>query len=146
MREDEKDAYFRDCALSWIRKNPGRAAKLYALKVLNYFNFRNELATKSEASRLKDIVLFVTYYPLLIIAVIRLIVFRIFRISPFEGSLYLIYFGNAFALAIFFTRIRFRIPLDALLIVLASIFIGLLVRTMTGRRIRQIQRTLEARR
>lgn len=134
MREDEKDAYFKNCALSWIRSNPADATRLYVLKVFNYFNFRNEMFVQSEASRWRSIVLFLSYYPLLLLAVLRLLAFRVYRSSPFELSLYLLYFGNAFASAIFFTRIRFRMPLDAILIAMVSMALGLLVREISERR------------
>ena len=39
-------------------------------------------------------------------------------------SLYIIYFLNAFLSAIFFTRIRFRIPFDFVLIILVAMILS----------------------
>jgi hypothetical protein len=124
LSEAERDQYFRDQALTWIKQNPGRAFRLYALKVLNYFNYRNDLGTGSQSNRLRDLIMFITYYPLLILAVIRLFLHRRFPLSRLEILLYIVYFGNALLSAIFFTRIRFRLPFDALLIVIAAMFLG----------------------
>jgi hypothetical protein len=124
MNEADKDRYFRRCALSWIKNNPGAATKLYALKVLNHFAFRNKLYVKSEGTHLRDMVMFFTYYPLLLIALVRLAWFRKCPLSLFETFLYIVYFGNAFVAAIYFTRIRFRLPFDPLLIGIVSLALG----------------------
>jgi len=124
LNEAERDKYFREEALTWIKQNPGRAVRLYILKVLNYFNYRNDLGTGSQANGLRDLIMFVTYFPLLLLAVIRLFFIKRLFLTRLELILYIVYFGNAFLSAIFFTRIRFRLPFDALLIVLVSIFLG----------------------
>ena len=46
-----------------------KEAKLYSAKFLNYFNYRNELATKHEQNRIYDLIMLATYYPLLILSV-----------------------------------------------------------------------------
>lgn len=127
LNEVERDSYYKRKAIEWVIQNPLSALKLYFGKVLNYFNFRNELATKSESSIFRNFVLFITYYPLLLISVLRLFFFKQYPISKSEIVLYILYFGNAFFSAIFFTRIRFRIPFDFLLIAIVSIFIGNLI-------------------
>jgi hypothetical protein len=45
-------------------------------------------------------------------------------LDPFERLLTFIYVSNAFYQAIFFTRIRFRLPFEYLLIAMAAIFIA----------------------
>lgn len=127
MNEVERDKHYRKAAKSWILENPGAASTLYLRKALNYFNFRNELHVSSEQSRLKDMVLFISYYSLLSIVILRALLARAMPFSPLEWMLYIIYFGNALVSAIFFTRIRFRIPFDMLLLVIAAIFIGKLL-------------------
>jgi hypothetical protein len=114
-------------AIDWIKNNPKQAASLYFQKVINFFNFRNELYVQSEGSRLKDLLVFITYYPLLIIAVIRIIVHKYYPLKTKETFLYVLYFGNAFLSAIYFTRIRFRIPFDILLIAINAIFLGVIL-------------------
>jgi hypothetical protein len=113
MTEYEFDAATRSCAIDWISHNPSAALRLYAAKVVNYFNFRNELATVSEQARWRDWVIFLTYYPLLAIALLRLALARRMPLARFETLVYLLYFLNALASAIFFTRLRFRIGVNA---------------------------------
>jgi hypothetical protein len=124
MDEVTRDKHFRQAAVAWIAENPGSAAVLYVRKALNYFNFRNELHVASEQSRLKDVVLFISYYSLLLMVALRILALRRIPFSPAEYMLYVLYFGNAFVSAIFFTRIRFRVPFDILLIAMVAIFIG----------------------
>ncbi len=124
MNEAQADNHYQRCAKQWIMQHPGAAARLYVLKVLNYFNFRNRLAVPSEGDAGKDAVLFLSYYALLGAAVARGLMARRFPLSSTEWLCYGIYFGNAFLSAIFFTRIRFRVPFDALLIVCVAILVG----------------------
>jgi len=126
MNEAEKDAYLTRCALDWIRGHPVAAFKLYVQKVVNYFNYANELYVASESSSLRNWVVLATYYPLLALAIIRLAFFRRHRLNRTEGLLYVLYFASAFLSAIFFTRIRFRIPFDVLLVAIDGMFIGYL--------------------
>lgn len=130
MNEVEADARLTKFAEAWVLENPGAAAKLYLLKVLNYFNFRNEMHVKSEQSPLRNAIMFLSYYPLLLVSILRLAAHRRYPISSAEIALYLLYFGNAFVSAVFFTRIRFRVPFDMLLIGIAAIVLGLIVRTL----------------
>jgi hypothetical protein len=120
----EVDHALGKCAVEWITANPKAAGKLYVGKLVNYFNFTNELATKSASIPWTDWLLFITYYPLLLIAVARAALFRRFPFDKTEILIYLIYFVNAFISAIFFTRIRFRIPFDFLLIAIAAGFLA----------------------
>ena len=126
MDEVQKDNFFKHAAISFVKRDPVAALLLYCRKVVNYFNFRNQLYISSERSSLRDTVMLLTYYPLLLLAVLRLLLYRRFKINPTEAFLFLLYFGNAFLSAIFFTRIRFRIPFDALLIILVALFVGLI--------------------
>jgi hypothetical protein len=120
----EKDQFLRDSAIDWIRRNPGPALRLYLLKVLNYFHFWNELATGSEESRIKMLVSFVTYYPLLLLALVRLLLRHRYPINRPEAFLLVLYFGNALLSAVFYPRLRYRIPFDFLLIAIAAAFLA----------------------
>ncbi len=124
LSEIERDAYYRSMALHFIIENPSRAFILYLQKLLNHFNFRNELATKSEASIFKDTIMFLSFYPLLLIAVARFLLFKKYPLSQIEKYFAVIYVLNAFFQAIFFTRIRFRLSFDLLLISIAASFIS----------------------
>lgn len=120
LNEVEQDRYYRDQALKYIRENPAKAAKLFLLKALNYFNYRNELATKDEMSMSKDILMAMTYYPLLFLALARLALSKKFPLSPLEIIALAIYFTNAFLGAVFFHRVRFRLPYDVLPVISAA--------------------------
>jgi len=120
----EANDYYKSEAIKWIMANKGAALKLYCLKALNYFNYHNELYTKTESSGAKDLVMLASYGPLLIIFLIRLLSFKLFRITRFEAQVILIYIYSAFCYAIFFTRIRFRIPFDLLLLYVVAGFLG----------------------
>lgn len=123
MEEVVRDNHLKDCAVRWIKENPADAAQLYVGKVINYFNYRNEVATQSEVASWRDWVSFFTYYPLLVAAVIRLTMARRLPLIAEERLIYILYFGNAFISAVFFTRVRFRIPFDALLIPVVAAFV-----------------------
>lgn len=123
MNEIQRDAFFRHSAIKWMRDNPVPAVSLYLKKVLNYFNFRNELYVASERSPFRDKLLFLSFYPILFLGLMRLFVHKLPFKAP-ELFLYLLYFVNAFLSAIFFTRIRFRIPFDFLLIAIVAMFLG----------------------
>jgi hypothetical protein len=124
MNEAEADAYLTRSAVKWVLGHPFQATTMYVLKVLNHFNFRNQLATQSEASSFRDLLVFVPYYTFLAIAITRCAFYRRKPLGRTELLLYSLYFGNALLSAIFFTRIRFRIPFDALLLAIVAISIG----------------------
>ncbi len=133
LDEVSRDRFYREQALDWLRENKPRAARLYVLKVLNYFNYRNNLYVASEGSRLRDLLMLATYGPLLLALVARLLLSARYRLSGLEWFLVVMYLASAFADAIFVTRIRFRLPLDLLLIGLVASFAETLYRTHLGR-------------
>lgn len=119
--EPERNAWFAQQALAWITANPRDAARLYAGKVLHFFTFAEALATEREQRSWHGPALLVTYYPLLLLAVARLFAMRRRPLAVGEALLYAIYLGGALATAVFFPRIRFRVPFDGLLVVLAAV-------------------------
>lgn len=123
LNEVERDDRLKRCAIDWIVHNPGAAAQLYVEKVINYFNYRNEVATQSESAPWKEWLSFATYYPLLLAALLRLACIRRMPLGRVEMLIYILYFGNAFISAVFFTRVRFRIPYDALMIPIVTSFV-----------------------
>lgn len=128
MNEFEQDAYFTKTALRWIKENPGDALALFFLKALNFFNFKNELASKSEESAFKDGVAFISYYPLLLLCVIRLCMAGDYPLKLFEKYLALFLFVSPFLQAIFFTRIRFRVPFDMLMIYFSACTLSIIMK------------------
>jgi len=127
LGEVERDQYYRTQAIKYIQTHQGQAIKLYFLKALNYFNYRNELVTELEGSPTKDIIMLLTYGSLLLIFFLRVIMIKYLKASTFEVLLILLYFSSAFVSAVFFTRIRFRLPFDFLLIMVVAIFLSTLI-------------------
>ena len=65
----------------------------------------------------------VTYLPLLALFALRIALVRRFPISGLERLLAVLVVGNAFVLAVYTTRVRYRLPLDALMIVVVAAFL-----------------------
>jgi 4-amino-4-deoxy-L-arabinose transferase-like glycosyltransferase len=128
LREVERDRYYRTQALQYMMTHKTQTVRLYFLKVLNYFNYHNDIKTKGAVTNTKDLVLMLTYGPLLLLLILRLALSKLNKPSSFEILLVALYLSNAFVSAIFFTRIRFRLPFDFLLIVLAAMFLEQLIR------------------
>jgi hypothetical protein len=124
MTEYDYDAAMRRCATEWISQHPLDAAKLYAGKVLNNFNYRNEMATPGQATHWVEWVEFATYYPLLLLALVRLASARRYPLHRAEILIYMLYFINAPVAAVFFTRVRLRIPFDFMLIAVNAAFLA----------------------
>lgn len=120
MNEIEADAYYKAEALRYISENKFAAAQLYAARFLNHFNYRNELKTNVGQVSLADMLVLVTYGPLLALFLLRIALSRVIKLTPFEWLLIVIYVASAAFHAIFFTRIRFRLPFDILLIMSAA--------------------------
>lgn len=123
LDEFEGNSYYTQVAINLIKKEPIHYGILYFQKVLNYFNFRNELVTKSESSSMKDLVMLITYGFLMLVVLLRFILLRKSRLSQLELFLLLLYLCSAFFSAVVFTRIRYRLPFDYLLILLAALSI-----------------------
>lgn len=122
MSEVERDEFYKRTAIKWIKEDPMRAAQLYAGKFVNYFNFVNEVVAKSEQpGKIGEIVLFVSYYSLLLVVLARIVLVRSVPLMPLERIFLLIYLVNGMLSAVFYTRLRYRLPFDGLLIVLAAI-------------------------
>ncbi len=109
---------YKQAAVAWIRTNPKQAAVLYVKKTLNWFNFRTNLYTAGKSSKLYDVLIAASYYPLLLAALAAPFFIPAQRqLQTFFAAQYL---TAALGYAIFFTRIRYRLPYDYLLIVLAA--------------------------
>jgi len=134
MNEVQQDDYYRQAAVDWITSHPGKAAQLYAGKVANTFSFRNELATAGAGDPMKDLVSALSYYPILALAVLRLLLFKRFPLRGTEKLMAVLIVANVLVLAVFFTRLRLRIPLDGLTILLAAAAVGCLVTGWRSRR------------
>jgi len=124
LGEIERDRFYRDRAVEFMRKNPGRTAQLYLLKFLNYFNYRNELFVKTETSPLRDAIALLSFGPLLAMALLRVILARRWPLSRLEHFALVLYVLNGAYAAVFFTRLRFRVPFDYLLLILVAMTVA----------------------
>jgi 4-amino-4-deoxy-L-arabinose transferase-like glycosyltransferase len=124
LDEVSRDRFYRAKAFEWIFNNKLAAIRLYVLKVINYFNFRVDLQTKSESSAGKDLLMLITYGTLLLLMVARLVWYHKFPLTPFEKYLVIFYISNAFLMAVFLIRIRLRLPYDLLLLGIVGSFIA----------------------
>jgi 4-amino-4-deoxy-L-arabinose transferase-like glycosyltransferase len=114
------DNSLRAQSLHWIRTHPGLAGTRYAERVADYFAPFDDLATAGQSSSAKNVLAAVTYLPLLFLFVVRLALWRRRRPGELEKLLIWLYLGFAFFEAIFLSRVRYRVPLDALLIVVVA--------------------------
>ncbi|WP_431878081.1 glycosyltransferase family 39 protein [Amycolatopsis sacchari] len=112
--------YFSDSAVDWITEHPGDAAVLYGEKLANTFSFSSDMATSGQGGRTADLVLALTYYPVLLLAVLRVGLARRWPLSRTETLLAVLVVLNFLLQAVFFTRLRFRVPLDGLTVLLAA--------------------------
>jgi len=126
LDEFQTDNYFRQAALTWIRQNPTRALVLYLKKTANFFNLYNSYApgTKAEASPAKQVVMGASYILLLGLLAWRLAEAKRFPLLPREKLFLIVYVLTAFTMAIFFTRIRHRLPYDYLVVAIVAMHLG----------------------
>ncbi|MFC1453318.1 hypothetical protein ACFLSJ_08255 [Verrucomicrobiota bacterium] len=123
LDEAERSRHYARRAMEFVRAHPFHAARLYALKFLNYFNFRNRLYVRQESSGLRDAVMLLTYGGLLCLAVLRVVFHRRFPLSQYERFALALYVLNGAFAAVFFTRIRFRLPFDWLLVSVGAVWL-----------------------
>ena len=129
LPEAEQNRYFIRWVLGYWSRQPAAALRLYLEKVVDYFNFRNEFFVAGEFDTLRAVMMFVTYYPLLLCLLLRLLTARRMPLSRLERLLVAIYLGSALFHAVFLPRIRFRLPYDVILIA----HIGLMLSLVAGR-------------
>ena len=122
----------RRAAIEWILQNPKAAGRLYLEKVAHHFGYREALSVSREESRLKELLMLLTYYPLLALGCARFLLAWRWRLESWEIFAALLYLGFALVSAIFFTRIRFRLPMDLVLMLLAGSLLGRMTRVPSG--------------
>lgn len=128
LSEVEQDKFYRTAAVTWIREHPGEAVVLYGEKVLNNFSFRNELATSGQNNTVQDAISAISYYPLLLLFVLRAALLGRWRLTGLERLLIGLVLGNVLLLAVFYTRLRFRVPLDGLMLITSAAALAELAR------------------
>ncbi len=125
LPEIEQNSFYLRKTMEFWTEHTGAALKLYLLKLLDYFNFRNNLYLSNEFDILRSVIMFVTYYPLLICLFLRLLASGRVPLSKTESLLVAIYLVSALFHALFLPRIRFRLPYDAMLIAHIGIMFSL---------------------
>ena len=123
----ESDRYYRNAAIEWMKDNPRLALTLYVRKVFQFFNFQEKYATPGAGNWSIELLMFVSYYPILILAILNFLLVRRWPLSRPETILFLAYLGGATSYAIFLVRLRYRIPFDYLLIILASVALSKII-------------------
>ena len=131
LPEIEQNRYYLQKTMEFWTDHTGDAVKLYFVKLLDYFNFRNNLFIPSEFSKLREVIMFATYYPLLICLILRLLVAVKIPLSRTESLLVSIYLVSALFHSLFLPRIRFRLPYDAVLITHIGIILSLAKHSLT---------------
>ena len=93
---------------------------LYLEKTANYFSFRDQLAGSAQPSPLQSAVLAASFLPVLALVAVRLVRVRGRPLTKDELLLIGLFLLSSLFMAVFFTRVRFRLPLDALAIAVAA--------------------------
>jgi 4-amino-4-deoxy-L-arabinose transferase-like glycosyltransferase len=134
LTEIGMDHFYQQSAIAWIKEHKWQALVLYLGKVLNNFSVQNELATSGRNSTAQTLLLAVTYLPLLLLFAVRLaLALRPpQRLGRLEALLVALVLANALLLAVYYTRIRFRVPLDALMIAVDAALLATLARRWSG--------------
>jgi hypothetical protein len=128
LNEIQQDQFYRNQAIDYILTHKLASLRMYFLKFLNFFNYRNEFVTKSEVSIARELILLMSYGPLLLVAIARLAFSRFYKLSSLEILWYTAYLVDALVSAVFVTRIRYRLPFDFLLIMIVAVFIDKLIK------------------
>ena len=151
--EVERDRILTRAALHWIGENPGAAAALYGRKLLYWFAPWNNLVSDrlvpggsgAGPGWFRDAAMLLGYGLLMSILAVRLALARRDPLSSLEVLLLALYLGAGMAYAVYFTRIRFRLPFDWLLIVVDALFLARVVaRSRAGAALAGAPRSVES--
>jgi hypothetical protein len=127
MTEVERDEFLRSTALDWIKDHPLDTAMLYIAKVANYFSPYNEPVTASGGTAAQRLIAYATFAALVLLVIARIYLRRRLPVGYTERLFLGLFVVNAFVMAVFFTRTRFRQPLDNILVVEAAIAVVLTI-------------------
>jgi hypothetical protein len=134
--ELERNSIMTKAAFEEIQANEMRFVKLYIAKFAHWFHFQNRLLSDNtegvEAAKMavekREAVLFASWLLILIGPLAcRLFMLRQVPFRPIELLFLALWVFGGMAYALFFTRIRFRLPFDWLVISSNAIFLSVLV-------------------
>jgi hypothetical protein len=134
MGEVDRDAFLRRSALDWIVHHPLDSIVLYATKVANYFSPYNEPTTASEGSTAQRLTAYLFCVVLVLLVLTRLLLRRKLPVVSTERLFLALFLLNAPVMAVFFTRTRFRQPLDNILLIEAAIAVAVIIGLIAARR------------
>jgi len=136
--EERAPASAVDYALERLEQTFGSPAN-YVSRFFDFFDSSNEMAVQAESSTIRDQIMFVTYYSLLLAVLARLALIRQLPLSQAEWLVLILYIGTALFHALVFPRIRYRLPFDFLMLLpvanLALYTIGRWRRRTTNNRV-----------
>jgi len=130
--EIERNAILTRHALVMMVEDPGRIAVLYGQKFLHWFDYSNKLLSddvveggaSSLGTDLRELILLVAYALILVPLLLHIACIRRYPFKPIEVLAICLWIGAGLVYAIFFTRVRFRLPFDWLIIASNGIFIA----------------------
>jgi hypothetical protein len=137
MDEIHSDRYLQRTAVDWIVHHPVDSGMLYAAKVANYFSPYNAPVTANEGGTAVWLIAYTSFAAVIVLVVARLLLHRRLPIGSTEWLYLGLFVANAPVMAVFFTRVRFRQPLDSILLVEAAIAIALLIGLLPARRLKR---------
>ena len=117
--DSQVEAYFKEKTFEYICKNQYRSAYLYFGRLISFFDFRTKIRNPnfSGYSLLKDIINLLSYGLVMALSIVGLFIREVRR----KGlPLYFVIAIAPFTLAFFNISIRYRIPVEPLLIAVAS--------------------------
>ncbi len=133
--EVEANQIMTNAAFREIAADPGRVAQLYIGKFLHWFDYSNKLLSDKVidggASLIKvdtrEAILLVSHIILILPLAAHLAMRRRIPFRPIEWLFLALWIGGGLAYAIFFTRVRFRIPFDWLIYASNAMFLTTLL-------------------
>lgn len=134
MPEAQVDDYLRNTALEWIVGNPADSFGLYVAKVANYFSPYNEPVTAVSGVATQRYIAYLSCAVLVALVIARVLLRRRRPLGSTEYLFLGIFFANAFVMAVFFTRTRFRQPLETILLIEAAVALAVIIAAAATRR------------
>lgn len=140
--EVERNRILTRAAVREMTGDPARTIRLYFGKFLHWFDYSNKLVSddvvEGGASAIKadlrDMILFGAYMIIVLPLLAHLILIRRYPFKPVEILFLALWIGAGLAYAIFFTRVRFRLPFDWFVIASNGIFLAAVIEGWATRR------------
>ena len=141
--EVEQDRIMQEAALEEMARDPMRTLRLTAAKFLHWFDYSNSLMSddvlpdgaSSVRADTREAILLVTYLAVIALPLAaRLAMLRSFPFRPFEALALALWIGAGLVYAFYFTRVRFRMPYDVLIIASNAAFLAAVIEGYARRR------------